>query len=297
MAQKFGGEFSPDGQPNNARPAPKSPFAGKERTQAGGRVNLLFVAPFPLIWQAFRAEPVQMAMFLVAFGLLILAAWLTREGVKAHESYDARKIAKRPAIPRKIFGSLITGVGLFVVGLAGHSMIEGVIFAALGVVLHFLSFGADPLTDKGAEGIDEFQSDRVARVVNEGETMLKAMEDAALRAQDREVNKRIGGFQSTVRDMFRTVEEDPRDLTAARKYMTVYLRGARDATVKFADIYARNGDLTAKYDYLRLLDDLEENFANQTKKLMDDNRTDLDIEIDVLRDRLARDGVKFSDTE
>ena len=87
------------------------------------------------------------------------------------------------------------------------------------------------------------------------------------------------------------VEEDPRDLTAARKYLVVYLSGARDATVKFADIYARSGDAQAKADYLALLDDLDENFAARTRASLLEDRGDLTIEIDVLRERLAREGV------
>ena len=292
MAQRYGGDFSPEGKTDNARPAPKSPFAGKTRARMSGRANILFFAPFPLIWSAFRAEPIVMAQYLAAFGVLILAAWLTREGIKAQEAYDARKIAKRPAIPRKIFGSVLMGAGLGIVGIAGHGAIEAGIFAILGAALHFFSFGPDPLRDKGAEGIDSFQSDRVARVVDEGEKYLVAMADAVLRAEEREVTRRVEKFQATARDMFRTVENDPRDLTAARKYLTVYLMGARDASVKFADIYVRSRDLPAKYAYMRLLDDLEDNFAAQTQKLLNDDRTDLDIEIDVLRDRLAREGVK-----
>ncbi len=46
--------------------------------------------------------------------------------------------------------------------------------------------------------------------------------------------------------LFRTVEGDPRDLTAARKYLSVYLMGARDATVKFADLYAQNRNTKAR---------------------------------------------------
>ena len=292
MAQRYGGEFSPDGKSDSARLAPKSPFAGAKRTRAGGRVNLLFFAPFPLIWRAFRAEPVVMAQYLAAFGVLILAAWLTREGIKAHEAYDARKIAKRPALPRKILASALTGIALAIVGIAGHGAIDAVIFAVLGATLHFFAFGPDPLTDKGAEGIDSFQSDRVARAVDEAEKHLAAMSDAVLRAEDRGIARRVEQFQVTVRDMFRTIEDDPRDLTSARKYLSVYLMGARDATVKFADLFARTRDAQAKSDYTALLDDLEANFAAQTDKLLTDNRTDLDIEIGVLRDRLAREGVK-----
>ena len=103
-------------------------------------------------------------------------------------------------------------------------------------------------------------------------------------------------FIATARDMFRTVEDDPRDLTSARKYLGVYLLGARDATAKFADLYARTRDEAARTDYEKLLDDLEANFTARTELLLTDNRSDLDVEIEVLRERLAREGVRMDQT-
>lgn len=291
MAQRYGGQFSPEGSPDSA-PAPKNPFQGKKRTRAGFRVNLLFILPFPLIWRAFTSDPVVMAQYLGAFGLLILAAWLTREGIIAQEAYEARKVARRPAIPRKIFASVLTGAGLALAGFVGHGVLDAVIFAVLGAALHSFSFGLDPLKSKGMEGIDTFQQDRVARAVDEAEKHLAAMSDAIRRAEDRKLEARVEKFQTTARDMFRTVEEDPRDLTAARKYLSVYLLGARDATIKFADLYARTRDAQARTDYAALLDDLEENFAARTEKLLIDDRTGLDVEIEVLRERLQREGVR-----
>lgn len=293
MAQRYGGKHSPDGAPAGADPAPKTgTFRGATRTKAGGRVNLLFLAPLPLIWKAFTSEPVVMAQYLAALGLLILAAWMTREGILAQEAYEARKVARRPALPRKIVGSLTTGAGLFIAGIAGFGLIEAVIFAVLGAVIHSFAFGLDPLTDKGMDGVDMFQTDRVARAVDEAEQHLTAMSEAIKRAGDRQVEARVEQFKTTARDLFRTVEEDPRDLTAARKYLSVYLLGARDATVKFADIYGRNRDAQAKADYVALLDDLSGNFAARTEKLLLDDRSDLDIEIGVLRDRLQREGIR-----
>lgn len=290
MAQRYGGRYSPGAGPDPGR---QGAFEGKRRTRAGGRVNALFFAPFLFVLTAFRQEPTGLALDLAAFATLILAAWLTREGLVAQEAYEARKIAKRPAIPRKIFGSVLTGLGLAVAGFSPEaSLLNPVIFAVLGAGLHFIAFGPDPMRDKGAEGIDSFQSDRVARAVGEAEKHLRAMSDAILRAEDRGVERRVESFQVTVRDMFRTIEDDPRDLTGARKYLSVYLLGARDATAKFADLYARTRDAKAKAAYVELLDDLEANFAAQTQKLLTDNRADLDIEIEVLRDRLAREGVR-----
>ena len=53
------------------------------------------------------------------------------------------------------------------------------------------------------------------------------------------------------------MEDDPRDLTAARRYLGVYLLGARDASTKFAEVYARTHSTETREDYLALLDDLE----------------------------------------
>lgn len=294
MAQRYGGKFSPTPRPEDqGAPPPRHPFHGKRPTKAGGRVNMLFFAPIPLLFRAFQSDPAGLALNLGAFGILMLAAWLTREGLLAEDAYVARRIARRPAIPRKIFGSVLTGAGLFVAGLSGGAgLLNPIIFAVLGTVLHSFSFGFDPLKDKGMEGVDTFQQDRVARAVGEAEKHLVAMKDAILRAGDRQLVARVEQFQAAVREMSRTVEEDPRDLTAARKYLSVYLLGARDATIKFADLYSRTQDSKARTDYEALLSDLEQNFTARTRDLLLDDRTDLDVEIEVLRERLQREGVR-----
>ena len=201
-------------------------------------------------------------------------------------------MARKPGFPRKMAGSVLTGLGLALVGFsATGGVIAPLIYLLIGTVLHSFAFGLDPLKNKGMEGVDLFQTDRVARAVEEAEKHLIAMKDAARRAGDRKIETRVEQFQRTARDLFRTVEEDPRDLSAARKYLSVYLLGARDATVKFADIYSRKRDAETREGFLTLLDDLEQNFAARTEKLLLDDRSDLNVEIDVLRERLQREGL------
>ncbi|MEO0676966.1 MAG: 5-bromo-4-chloroindolyl phosphate hydrolysis family protein [Pseudomonadota bacterium] len=291
MAQRYGGKYSKGGETENARPAPTSPYAGAKPSVVGFRVNLLFIAPLPLVFSLFGSGATTLATNLVALALLLLAAWLTREGLIAEEAYNARTIAKRPAMPRKIFAAVLTGAGLALASFATMGIVGAAIIGVVGAALHVGAFGLDPLRDKGAEGIDQFQQDRVARVVDEAEKHLSSMATAISALKDRGLERRVESFQATARKMFRTVEEDPRDLTAARKFLGVYLMGARDATLKFADLYARQPKPEDKASYLALLDDLDGNFAAKTEKLMNDNRTDMDIEIKVLRDRLAREGV------
>ncbi len=98
-------------------------------------------------------------------------------------------------------------------------------------------------------------------------------------------------FEDTARAMFRQVEADPRDLAGARRYLGVYLQGARDATVQFSDLYARNREPQIRADYIAFLDDLETNFAKRTRAMLTDDRTDFDIETEVLRERLNRENL------
>jgi 5-bromo-4-chloroindolyl phosphate hydrolysis protein len=287
MAERFGGKYSP-----GAASRPGVPKQAR-RSSAGARVNFLFIIPFFMLLVAFQQEPVGLALKLAAFGDLMLAAWLTREGLIAEDAYAARRVAKRPAIPRKMFGSLLTGSGLALAGLNPEtfSLINPLVYFILGSVLHFIAFGPDPMTDKGTEGMDSFQADRVARAVDEAERHLAAMREAILRAGLPALERRVDDFAETARAMFRVVEEDPRDLTSARRYLGVYLLGARDATVQFADLYARSKNAEARADYEQLLNDLESSFAKRTEKLLVDDKSSLDVEIEVLRERLARDGV------
>ena len=296
MAKRFGGQFSPDGKDNPAETPQKGSgrngYVAAQVDPVGVRANLMFLPPVPLVFMSLNDGATGLAMGLGAAAIWTLGAWLLRDGLRAEAAYDARRVAKRPAIPRKIFAAVLTGAGTALATFKSDpALIAPLIYGGAATALHLTAFGLDPLSDKGVEGIDQFQQNRVARVVDEAEAYLDAMSDAIRRAGDRRIEARVEQFQTTVRDLFRTVEEDPRDLTAARKYLTVYLMGARDATVKFADIYTRSGDAQARTDYETLLDDLEQNFAARNRKLLLEDRSDLTIEIDVLRDRLKREGV------
>ncbi len=292
MAKRFGGTYSPSSsQSDTSRRTKKqsNPFSKQKPARAGARSNILFFMPLILIFKIFQSDPILMAQYLIALFCMISAAYFTHEGLKAQDAFESRKIARPPAIPRKIFASLLMGAGLGIVGFAGYGALEGLIFALIGAILHSLSFGIDPLKKKGIEGGDRLQEERVNKVVIEAEKHLNEMRDALQRLHDRAAYNRFEDFTATVRDMLTIVEEDPRDLSSARKYLGVYLQGAKAATFKFAALYERTQDATARSDWMRLLDDLEDSYTQQNQALLSDNKTDLEIEIDVLRERLARE--------
>ncbi len=288
MAERYRGRYSP-GEPGRAEPRADLHHPYESRTK------WITIAAIPFLLSAFWQEPMGMVANLAAFGLVAFASRLTREGLQAEAAYDARRVARRPAWPRKLFGGVLTGLGLAIGAAEPGALTGAVLIGFVGAVLHYLAFGPDPMRDKGMEGVDSFQQDRVARIIAEGEAYLAGMQDAIRRTGDRRLEARVALFAETARELFRRVEQDPGDLTAARRYLGVYLMGARDATVKFADLYSETQDPGARGDYEALLTDLEANFAARTRALIDSGRTDFDIELQVLRDRLAREGVRMPD--
>jgi hypothetical protein len=303
MAKRYGGEFSPTGTRDGDTPRERvmaekmevAPFKGRTPQRHGAKLNILFLLPLLTISSVlFNNGVTEMAVDLAGGALLLLGAWLTRDGVRAEDAYNERKVARKPAIPRKIFGAIGTGIGVALLILGGsnfgiQSIVAANVVGVLAAGLHLFAFGLDPLANKGMEGVDTFTSDRVARKIDEAEALLAQQKDAILLARDRQLEARVDQFQTTVRALFRQVEEDPRDLNAARRYLGVYLQGARDATVQFASLYSKKQDDQIRGDYVAFLDDLEQNFAARKETLLIDDRTNFDVEIEVLQDRLNRE--------
>ena len=293
MAIRFGGKYSPGGQTGATQPGLGRPAPGEARHPHESRTTWVTVMASPLLLGAFfQDDPLGMATNLLGFGIIAGGMWMTREGLQAEAAYDARRVARRPAIPRKLFGGVLTGLGIAVGASEPGAFAGAAVLGFTGAVLHWLAFGPDPMRDKGMEGVDSFQQDRAARMIEEAETHLQAMTEAIRRIGDRTLQARVASFAATARALFERVEQNPGALASARRYLGVYLIGARDATAKFVDLYAQSPDPGARRDYEALLADLETGFQALSQRLHDGVRTDMDIEIEVLRERLAREGVR-----
>ncbi|MBM2577797.1 5-bromo-4-chloroindolyl phosphate hydrolysis family protein [Jannaschia sp. Os4] len=298
MAKRFGGEFSPEGRRDPATPLPrtgarrpefKPPLVGRARTTI-----LMALGAVPVVFGFVGPGAASLVTNLLAGAAIFGAGYLTQEGLRAEAEWTVRKVARRPAIPRKIFGAALSGIGVTLAAMSGlDGVVAGALYGIAAAGLHLASFGIDPMRDKGMEGVDAFQTERVARTVEEAERHLAAMRDAVLRARDRTAEARVEAFAQTARKMFRQVEDDPRDLTAARKWLGVYLQGARDATVKFADLWARTKDAESRAEWERILAELEQGMDAKRETLLISDRTDLEVEIEVLRDRLKAEGLRM----
>jgi len=312
-AKRFGGKFSPGKTP--ARPAqsggsggdapapPPAPAPSRIRARPAApfdlRASLMFVFPTPLLLAAFGAmsdgAPIRLTVLLFAYASLLLGAWLLREGRKAQAAYDEREIARPPAFPRKLCAAGLAGVGVLAATWVSSSpggilaftsqIVTGVIFGILTAGAHVLAFGIDPLRPKGlTSNIAQYELERVTDALDKAEAKLQSIEKLAHKLH------KVTRLNAEVRDMIKMVEQDPRDLSRARRYLGVYLKGAEDATRKYSDNHERLNDPKLRQDYLDLLGDLEGSFSRGKETLLLDDRTDLEVEIEVLRERLDQEG-------
>jgi hypothetical protein len=296
MGRRYGGRYSPPGDGAAKAAAPAAPLANRRARRTSLRARLLYLVPVPLFFAGLgatlRGSPIEAAVELVGFAGLMLAAWLTNEGIKAEGAFEARTVAKPPAVPRKLLGTALIGASVFGVGLLslGQGLIGALVFGAMAAAAHVIAFGPDPLKAKGIVG-DDLTTERVARAIDEAEGVVRDIVAAARRIGDRRLEGRIERLADQAREVFRAIERDPRDLSRARRFLSVYLVGLRDATAKFADYYGRTRDAEAREKYEALLSDLETSFAAKRTALLEDRSGDLEIEIEVLRERLQQDGL------
>jgi 5-bromo-4-chloroindolyl phosphate hydrolysis protein len=296
-AQRYGGKYSPDGQPPEAAAPPTPPFRNRRARRVSLRARLMLLLPFPLLFAGLgaigRGSAPEMLGELGGFAGLMLSAWLLNEGLRAEEAYEARAVARPPAIPRKLFAVALTGASIFLVGWLSlnYGLFGALAFGVVAGGAQLLAFGIDPLKKKGLAGVDEFAADRVARAIDKAEVLVRETAEAAARFGDRRLEGRVDRICDQAREVFRAVEQDPRDLNRARTFLSVYLLGLRDATVKFADVWSRSRSAEARAGYEALLTDLEKSFTTQRTHLLEEDRSDLDIEIEVLRERLQQDGL------
>ncbi|MGY6411279.1 MAG: 5-bromo-4-chloroindolyl phosphate hydrolysis family protein [Alkalilacustris sp.] len=285
-----------NGKPHGHAPATRTATPDWQRrrpSRAGGRSNLLFFLPIPFAVQALGADPGGLALKLSAAGLLLAAAWLTREGLRAQDAWEARPLSRPPALPRKALGAGAIGLGVALACAAGGAAAQGLVLGALATGLHLVAFGLDPRRDRTGSAADlaALRAERVARALDATEPPLAEMTAAIARLGDPALTDRVTRFADTVRTLAKSLERDPRGFASARRHLGVYLIGARDAAVRFADLQARAPDPALRARFDSLLDDLERSYAHRLAALREGDRTALDIEIDVLQDRLTREGL------
>lgn len=256
--------------------------------------TLLPVTPF-IIGLVFGETEMALGS-LGAIAALQAAAWLIRRGRIAAMEYAERSITKAPP-PRKLAGSIL--VGLAALSLAyladGQPLILALVAAGLMGFASVLAYGLDPRGDKGLDpGLAEragLRTEAVISALEEARSKVRAIEAEARGIHSLELKRRLAHITQSAQGVLQQIERDPRDLRRARRFLVTYLDGTRDVVTGYR---AQQRDLvnTPLADNFRhVLETVEKVFDEQQEILRRNESLDLEVQIEVLKTQLEREGI------
>ena len=287
------GARSPDGfQPGkHSRPYTREPASVRTRGL------LLFILPLPALFTTvvalakgsfggFFAGSLVSALFLAgAVGM--------RVGLAAEKDYESRKIAVPPRIPLKLIGTILISAATALVAWFGadESLIMAASYGLVAFLGVYLTYGFDPRVEKVTFTGSGYTTAEVVEALEEAEGRIRSIESAARDIDNAELKERLSHIAGQARGILGVIEDDPRDLRRARKFLNTYLEGARKVTEGYAKTHRHPGAEELEQNFRNVLDTIEQVFDEQREKLLRNDVFDLDVQIEVLATQLKREGV------
>ncbi len=267
---------------------------------AGGASLILYVLPIPLFIKAIvellATRYTGFAASLALFVLFVFGASLARRGIVKTAEFKSQRVALAGGVPYKVMGGIVIAGATFLSGwLAAKIPLPTALAASLGALLgFFLTFGFDARGEKGVDGSSGMSAAEVAEALQEARGKLGAIEEAAKKlggAAAFELRQKLRGIVQSANKVLGLIEDDPRDLRRARKFLNVYLDGAKNVTENYAATSAKAPTPDLESRFRGLLDDMQKTFDEQRQKLLENDTLDLDAQIEVLKTRLTREGL------
>ena len=258
---------------------------------------LLFLLPLPLlpatIIDLLRGQLLDLTISLGAYIIYLYAALLTRQALKSELKYAERSFARPPSLVSKQFAGAITATttGALAFFGADHGLLMSAAYGLLCALGFHLAYGFE-LRHKPSitKTYDTYDPD-VAETLEQAEGKIVAIEQAAKELNSFELTQRLKRITTQAREILNTIAKDPKDIRRARKFMYVYLDGAQRVSQGYAKTHRHINSGELDENFRRVLNTIEDVFAEQRAKLLENDVMDLDIQIEVLKTQLENEGV------
>ena len=262
----------------------KTPFKLKK-----GNFLYIFLAPlFLAIILALMARNIP-AFILnsIAFGLFFITAKLNTIGLTKEYEYHTTTLTKAPPVPYKMITAGMLGIStLFTASVAGgESLIIGFFLGTIATIGYFLYYGFDPRVDK-LDNIGDISAAFVIETLAEARAKLANVEENMRLIKAPEVHEKLRVATDKAYQILNNIEEDPKDLRVARKFIIVYIDGIKKVTESYTGMKEDEINTETKEKFSMLLSDVEKKFDKEIIRLKKNNQFDLDVHIDVLQEQI-----------
>ncbi|MDO9049086.1 MAG: 5-bromo-4-chloroindolyl phosphate hydrolysis family protein [Methylobacter sp.] len=258
---------------------------------------LLYFLPMALIPATFialgKGHLLGILVNAAGFAFYMLAAWCLRKGLQAEHIYAKSRIARPPKKPLKTIAAVITALttGMIAWLGAGHSLPVALMFAGVAFLGMYLSYGFDPRDEKKITAAHGYSGDEIQQALDDSSRIIRSIEHANDRIRNTELNQRIERICEVAYSILAEIAADPRDFRRARKFLNVYLDGARQVTEGYAKTHQQTQSGELEQNFRNVLETIESVFREQHQKLLEEDVFDLDVKIEVLTTQLKREGI------
>ncbi|MGK0270245.1 MAG: 5-bromo-4-chloroindolyl phosphate hydrolysis protein [Cocleimonas sp.] len=261
--------------------------------RAGFKGLLLFVMPMPVLFAAVVHLLKGNITLSIISGLLfagfMIAAIVARHGFKLESKFKQRKFSKAPGMPFKSVAAIIlastTGLTAFL--LTNYGLIESVLFGGVTLIAFYIAYGVDPRQDKSGDISLGVSAEEVYDALEEAELKIASIEASRKSILNIEFNRHLKLIVTKARGILTLIEEDPKDLSRARKFLKVYLDGTARVTESYANTQNKSASTAAlDQNFSEVLESIETTFDEQHRKLLENDQFDLDVKIEVLKAQL-----------
>lgn len=268
-----------------------------QKFRPGGGV-MVFLLPLPLLFAAIvsliKGDLTALIINSASYSLYLTGALLIRRGLFNAADYERHHIAQAPKYPLKTLGAatiaLATGWVAYIG--AGYSFPISLGFGLGSFVGCYLLYGFDPRRAKQATDIDGLDTtNHVVQALERAQGIIASIDHARHKIRNPELTHRLQRIVNLARQILTTIEEDPKDLRRARKFLNIYLEGAQQVTAGYARTHQHMDSQELEDNFRRVLVTIEEVFQEQQQKLLENDVLDLDVKIEVLANQLKREGV------
>jgi len=225
---------------------------------------------------------------LTAFGLFYTTAKLNTLGLANEFKYHQEKLTKAPKRPYKTFSATLLGISTFFTTTiaGGESLFTGLFLSLISSVGYYLYYGLDPRNDK-LENIGDISADLVLKTISEAKSkLLKIEKHIDEISNDALLQKKLSLAVEKAEYIIQTIQEDPKDIRVARKFLVVYIDGLENVTNAYTSMDEADIKKETKEKLHQLLEDVERRFDKELMRLKKNNEFDLDVNIDVLQQQI-----------
>ncbi|MEA1954403.1 MAG: 5-bromo-4-chloroindolyl phosphate hydrolysis family protein [Campylobacterota bacterium] len=221
------------------------------------------------------------------FALFFLSAKLTTKGFEQEFVYHEETFTKAPEVPYKTIAALLLGSSTFLSAwfIAEKSFVSALFLGAISLLGYYWYYGFDPKEDK-FENLGDISAEFVLKTMHEAKIKLANIEEHMYKVEDVTLSNKLDKAVNKAKSILKTLQEDPKDIRVARKFLIVYL----DGVSKVMDSYDAMDEVDVKHEtkekLYRLMDDLEIRFDKELVRLKNNNQFDLDVHIDVLKEQI-----------